>query len=55
MLTHVNPVRMLSNDDFPAPEGPIIAVSSPDLKQPDTLLRICLSSGNKLKLHFCKL
>lgn len=31
---------MLRSDDLPAPEGPIIAVSSPDLNSPDTDLRI---------------
>lgn len=32
--TYWNPVRMLRSDDLPAPEGPIIAVSSPDLNFP---------------------
>lgn len=29
---------MFKSDDFPAPEGPIMAVNSPDLNSPDTPL-----------------
>jgi len=29
----------LRSDDFPAPDGPIIAVNSPQLKRPETPLR----------------
>lgn len=32
---------------FPAPEGPMIAVSSPGLKHPETPFKICFLSGNK--------
>lgn len=39
--TYWNPVKMFSNVDFPAPDGPIIAVNSPDLNFPDTFLSIC--------------
>lgn len=35
------------SDDFPAPEGPIIAVSWPDLKSPDTPFRIVFVSKTK--------
>lgn len=40
---------MLSNVLFPAPEGPIIAVSSPDLKWPLTFLRMSFSSKTETK------
>ncbi len=40
---------MLSNVLFPAPEGPIIAVSSPDLKWPLTFLRMSFSSETETK------
>lgn len=40
--TNLNPVKIFRREDFPAPLGPIIAVSSPDLKPPDTPLRMCL-------------
>lgn len=39
--TYLKPVRKFSNDDFPAPDGPIMAVSSPDLKCPETPFNIC--------------
>lgn len=45
--THLQPVKMLSNVLFPAPEGPIIAVSSPDLKWPLTFLRMSFSSESR--------
>ena len=35
----MKPVRIFKSDDFPAPEGPKIAVNSPDLKRPDTPFR----------------
>lgn len=46
---------MLSNVLFPAPDGPIIAVSSPDRKWPLTFLRISFSSETNKKtiLFFC--
>ena len=37
---------MSSNVDFPAPEGPRIAVSSPDLNCPLSPLRIVFDSVN---------
>lgn len=39
-----NPVNMLRSDVFPAPEGPIIAVNSPDLNIPETPLITCFFS-----------
>jgi len=46
ILTHLYPVRMFSSVDFPAPEGPIIAVSSPDRSLPLTDFRIVFTSEN---------
>lgn len=40
------PARMLSSVDFPAPEGPRIAVSSPDLNCPLSPLKIAFDSVN---------
>ena len=34
--TYVNPVKIFKSDDLPAPDGPIIAVSSPERNSPDT-------------------
>lgn len=45
-VTYVNPVRMFSSDDLPAPDGPMMAVSSPDLKHPDTPFRMFLFSAH---------
>lgn len=45
--THLYPVKMFSNVDLPAPEGPIIAVSSPERSRPLTLFRIVLSSAER--------
>lgn len=47
--TYVNPAKMSSKVLLPAPEGPIIAVSSPDLKSPLIPCRICFSSAKKDK------
>lgn len=49
-ITYWNPVRIFNSDDFPAPEGPIIAVNSPDLNSPDTPFIICLFSEMKKNL-----
>lgn len=40
--THTYPARIFSNVDFPAPEGPIIAVNSPDLNFPLIDFSSCL-------------
>jgi len=40
-ITHLYPARMFISEDFPAPEGPIMAVSSPDGNIPDIFLSIC--------------
>lgn len=42
--TYWNPVRILRSVDFPAPDGPIIAVNSPQLKRPETPLSTCFFS-----------
>lgn len=39
--THVNPARTSMRVDFPAPEGPKIAVNSPDLKFPLMVFNSC--------------
>lgn len=38
-LAYVNPVSMFSSEDLPAPDGPIMAVSSPDRNEPDKSFR----------------
>ncbi len=38
--TYMKPVKMFNNVDLPAPEGPIMAVNSPDLNSPETDLRM---------------
>lgn len=43
--TYKNPVRRLSREVFPAPDGPIIAVSSPDLNVPDTPFKTCFGTA----------
>lgn len=48
-ITYVNPVKIFSSDDLPAPDGPIMPVNSPDLKHPDTLFRTIFFSENILK------
>lgn len=40
---------MLSSVDLPAPDGPIIAVNSPDLNLPLTDFKITFSSAKKKK------
>lgn len=47
-VTHVNPANMSNNVLFPAPDGPMIAVNSPDLKSPFISRRICFSSAIKM-------
>lgn len=45
---------MFRSVDFPAPEGPMIAVNSPDLNSPDTDLRMSrVSVKRKQKLVNC--
>lgn len=46
-FSYLYPVRIFSRVDFPAPEGPIMAVNSPDLNLPLTDLRIVLASAIK--------
>lgn len=41
---------MFNSVDFPAPDGPIMAVSSPDLNSPDIDLRMSRVSIKKWKL-----
>lgn len=43
--TYWNPVRIFSRLDFPAPDGPIMAVNSPDLKWPDNPFKMVLVSA----------
>lgn len=38
LLTHLKPAKALSKVDFPAPEGPKMAVSRPDLNTPHASL-----------------
>lgn len=45
--TYTQPARIFSSVDFPAPDGPIIAVSSPDLNSPVKPFKIILFSENK--------
>ena len=40
--TYIYPDKTFSKVDFPAPDGPIIAVSSPVINVPDTPFRIFL-------------
>lgn len=46
-ITYINPVRMFKSVDFPAPEGPMMAVNSPDLNSPDIDLRMSRVSVKK--------
>lgn len=39
-VTHIYPARIFNRVLFPAPEGPIIAVNSPDLNSPLTPCKI---------------
>ena len=51
----MNPARTFNNVDFPAPEGPMIAVNSPALKSPLTPCRISfVSEKNKIKIIIFK-
>lgn len=48
--TYIKPVRILSNVLFPAPEGPMIAVSSPDLNSPETpFSMVFFATGKKIR------
>lgn len=49
--TYVNPAKMFNSELFPAPEGPIMTDSSPDLNSPDTPWRISLYSEKETKLQ----
>lgn len=51
--THMYPAKMLSKVDFPAPEGPMIAVSSPEQNFPLTAFNNDLKP-EKLKCRFIK-
>lgn len=52
--TYVNPVKIFIKLDFPAPEGPIMAVSSPVRNVPDIPLSTFFFSVNKFKENkFC--
>lgn len=46
-VSYVNPVKMLSSDDLPAPDGPIIAVSSPERNWPEILSSTIFVSNSK--------
>lgn len=46
-MTYVYPAKISINVDFPAPDGPIIAVSSPDLNSPFKPFKIVLFSAKK--------
>lgn len=48
-LTHVNPARMLRRLLLPAPEGPMIAVNSPELKHPSIPCNISFLAEIKSK------
>lgn len=43
---------MFKSVDFPAPEGPMMAVNSPDLNSPDIDLRMCRVSVKQNKYFF---
>lgn len=45
---------MLSKVDFPAPDGPMMAVSSPDFKRPLTDFRIFLAAKREHAKHINK-
>lgn len=45
-LTYVYPVRISSNVDLPAPDGPIMAVSSPARNSPLSPFKMVFGSGN---------
>lgn len=40
-------MRILRSVDFPAPEGPMMTVNSPELKRPETPLSTCFFSKRK--------
>lgn len=44
LLTYTYPAKIFNIVDFPAPDGPIMAVSSPDRNAPDIPCRISLRS-----------
>ena len=48
--THLYPANIFISEDFPAPCGPITAVSSPDGNIPDMFLRIRVSAEIILKV-----
>jgi hypothetical protein len=46
LRAYVNPESTRSNEDFPAPEGPMMAVNCPELKLPDTFFSTSFFSAN---------
>lgn len=52
--TYLNPVSAFMREDLPAPEGPMMAVSSPDLNRPCRFLRIVFSAKEKKDFSFCQ-
>ncbi len=49
--SYLYPARMFSNEVFPAPEGPIIAVNCPDRNDPLTPRNITFLAVNKLFMY----
>lgn len=49
-VTYLYPVRMFNKVDFPAPDGPIIAVNSPDRSRPLTFFKIVFTPEKKEKI-----
>lgn len=47
--TYMKPVRIFNNVLFPAPEGPIMAVNSPDLNSPETPFNMVFLTEKKKK------
>lgn len=51
LRAYVNPESTRSNEDFPAPDGPMIAINCPELKLPDTPFRTSfVSANNEIKI-----
>lgn len=40
IITHLNPLSTFISDDFPAPEGPMMAAKRPELNEPETSWRM---------------
>lgn len=47
----MKPVKMLRSVLLPAPEGPIIAVNSPDLNSPETPFKMVFVATKKKRKH----